>query len=116
MRASNGMASKLHGLLLAVLLLAGGAWAGDEDLSPNAYQEFDPVTGFMVTVDPDADEQQGHGDDVAAQAEHGDAALEEIPPEDNWSGPSRWIYWAVVAAAALGVAFWLRRKAVGLTN
>ena len=36
--------------IAAVLTTGSPALAGDEDLSPNAYQEFDPVTGFMVTA------------------------------------------------------------------
>ena len=102
--------------LLVVLLAVRAASAGDEDLSPNAYQEFDPVTGFMVPVDPDADKQQGHGEDTTAQVEHGDAAPDAAAPQDAWSGSSRWVYWAVVIAAALGVAVWLRRKAVALSE
>ena len=100
----------LRVLVVAALLAGGGtASAGDEDLSPNAYQEFDPVTGFMVTVDPDAD--AGHDDEVAAQAEHGDAADAVEATADSEPASTGWLYWVIIGVAAAGVLTWLRRKA-----
>jgi hypothetical protein len=46
------------GLLLATLSLPALVHAGDEDLNPSVYQEFDPVTGFVIDVVPPPDDQQ----------------------------------------------------------
>ena len=40
-------------LLLVLLLLAyiiGPVHAGDEDMNPTIYQQFDPETGFMIPI------------------------------------------------------------------
>ena len=91
----------LAGGLVAGLLWAGPAAAGYEDISPNAYQEFDPVTGYMITVDPDAEQQQGHGTDDQAGAG---------TPEAGSDAASAWIYWVVAGAALAGAAVWLRSR------
>ena len=87
----------------AALLLAQPASAGDEDISPNAYQQFDPVTGFTITVDPDADKRQGHPPADAAIAE---PAGQTPDRPAAGSGPRRaWLYALVLGiAAALYVA------------
>lgn len=95
---------------LAALLCAQAVLAGDEDISPNAYQQFDPVTGFMITVDPDAENQQGH---PPADAGTADAAANTPPAEPptrnrlrNW-----WLYVVVAAVAGALFAGWVRGKA-----
>ncbi len=45
-------------MLLVLILGTLAAYAGDEDMSPSAYHVFDPVTGYMITVDPLDEEQQ----------------------------------------------------------
>lgn len=37
---------------MVLCLITEAMWAGDEDINPNIYQQFDPVTGFLVDVDP----------------------------------------------------------------
>jgi hypothetical protein len=37
---------------MILFLITEAMWAGDEDINPNIYQQFDPVTGFLVDVDP----------------------------------------------------------------
>lgn len=103
----RSLAARLAGLLMGILLMTGlqsTAGAGDEDISPNAYQEFDPVTGYMITVDPDAEQRQGHGaDDDAGSG----------TPEAGADGSSAWVYWVVAGAVLAGGAVWLRSRLTG---
>lgn len=100
--AKRSLAACMAGLLLVGLLSTAGA--GDEDISPNAYQEFDPVTGYMITVDPDAEQRQGHGaDDDAGSG----------TPEAGADGSSAWVYWVVAGAVLAGGAVWLRSRLTG---
>ena len=66
--------------LLLGAVLAAQLHAGDEDMSPSPYQEFDPVTGYMVTVDPakQQHEQAAQGDAKAGGT--ADAPAEEPAP------------------------------------
>lgn len=90
---------------LSLLLIAFGAQAGDEDMSPSAYHVFDPETGYMVTVDPMAEEQPlENGDDAPAAAESATATDQAAPP---------WLYGAgalVVLGALIGVLYRRRGK------
>lgn len=85
-----------------LVLLAVAARAGDEDISPSPYQEFDPVTGYMVTVDPAENQQQGHG------PARDDAAAEQTAAEPG-SGIGV-IHAVVVVAVIIVVAGALRRR------
>ena len=87
------------GLLPLILILGTlAAYAGDEDMSPSAYHVFDPVTGYMITVDPLAEEQQ----DSAAPA--------DLPPEVDTAAPVPWQYWIVTIVVAGGIAVWLHKR------
>lgn len=103
------------GICLASVLAAGGALAGDEDISPSAYQEFDPVTGYMITVDPEAGNGQGKGhDNTDGQADPGQGPAEGAPsPAGNAARSFAWLYWAIVAVAGAAVLYWLRGKVPG---
>lgn len=90
-------------LALTLLLLAPALYAGDEDMSPSAYQIFDPETGFTITVEPDPT-LQDHGPGVetpsVALANTDNVAGSD---SDKQSGRSKtWI--SIVAAAALLIA------------
>jgi hypothetical protein len=87
-----------------LVLLAVVARAGDEDISPSPYQEFDPVTGYMVTVDPAPDQQQGHG--PAAD----EAATEQAAAVAENDGGFSWLHAAMAAAAMIAAAGLLRRR------
>lgn len=89
----------------ASLAIVPPAFAGDEDISPNAYQVFDPETGFMVPADSLPDAQQGHP--PADQTDAGSAAADA----GQGSAPSRLLPLLLVAVIAMaGVAVWLRAK------
>ena len=96
-------------LCLAVSLSVGVAYAGDEDMSPNAYQQFDPVTGYMVPVDDPNASQQGHGES-AADTVAGDAAELSGDGSVNAVQPGLWL--SLLAAAVVLAAFvaWVRNK------
>lgn len=59
-------------LLLSALPGAQPAFGGDEDISPSAYQIFDPETGYMIPVDPQHS-QPGHDRDTGSSKD-GEAA------------------------------------------
>ena len=103
-RAADAAGLVMAGLLLVGLFGTDPATAGDEDISPNAYQEFDPVTGYMITVDPDAKKQPGHGT--------GDPAGDATPGPDA-DASSAWIYWVAAGAVLAGGAVWLRSRLSG---
>jgi hypothetical protein len=58
----------LASTLLAVTLMISfvSVQAGDEDLNPSVYQDFDPVTGFVIDVVPPPDDQQAAAQNHAA--------------------------------------------------
>jgi hypothetical protein len=89
-----------RGGLLPLILILGtlAAYAGDEDMSPSAYHVFDPVTGYMITVDPLDEEQQ---DSVVP---------DEIPPEVESTVSVHWRFWIAAIAVSGGIAFWLHRR------
>ncbi len=92
---------------LASALYVPPVLAGDEDMSPSAYQEFDPVTGFMVTVDPNAEHDS---ESPKNSTEH-----ESVDSKDKQSrsrqGATGALYVLVLVAAGLGVVLWIRRRA-----
>ncbi len=87
------------GLLpLVVTIWTATLYAGDEDMSPSAYHVFDPVTGYMITVDPQAEEQQVS------------AAPEDVQPEVDTTALVLWQYWIAVIVVAGGIAVWLHKR------
>ena len=84
--------------LLILILGTLAAYAGDEDMSPSAYHVFDPVTGYMITVDPLDEEQQ---DSVVP---------DEIPPEVESTALVDWNFWIAAIAVSGGIAYWLHRR------
>lgn len=95
---------------LIALVFGAELRAGDEDLSPSAYQRFDPVTGFTITVDPDAQNSQEHGPtDGQTQSDAAHANDESTATEA--SPRYAWLYWVIALAAGAGVIVWLRGKA-----
>jgi hypothetical protein len=94
---------------LVLLLSSASLQAGDEDISPSAYQQFDPVTGFTITVDPNDPNRQGHSttDGQSQQS----APATEVAAATEASRPNTWLYWVIVAIAGAGVLVWIRSKA-----
>lgn len=87
------------GLLpLLLTLCTATLYAGDEDMSPSAYHVFDPVTGYMITVDPLDEEQQ---DSVVP---------DEIPPEVESTASVHWYFWIAAIAVSGGIAYWLHGR------
>ena len=80
-------------------------YAGDEDMSPSAYHVFDPVTGYMITVDPLDEEQQ----DSAAAADIS-PELESTVVTDQRAARVSWRYWMAAIALAGGIAVWLHKR------
>ena len=85
-------------LSLVLTLCTATLYAGDEDMSPSAYHVFDPVTGYMITVDPLAEEQQDP------------AAADDLSSEVDTTAPVPWQYWIATIVVAGGIAVWLHKK------
>ncbi len=90
-------------LSMTVLHLAVPLHAGDEDMSPSAYHVFDPETGFMVTVDPLAEEQLQPGIDGAERLDAAGDDRGTIAGEAAAPSQQVWLY--VIAALILLTAF-----------
>ena len=107
MRRRKYILFRLAGIGLLPLLLTLGTvtlYAGDEDMSPSAYHVFDPVTGYMITVDPQAEEQDS--------AETGGVPPEVDPTEvtDEPIAPVPWQYWIATIVVVGGFAVWLHKR------
>lgn len=89
--------------LLLVMLFVCRVHAGDEDMSPSAYHVFDPETGYMVTVDPMAEEQPLAEADVATE----DAAAQV---QDEPAAPVPWGYWIGLIVLIGGLMVWLHHR------
>jgi len=94
-------------LCLTAILISPTLYAGDEDISPNAYNIFDPVTGYMVPADSQPTAQQGHaisevGPNIASEPQDNQA--------ENSTRPQSWIYLLAVMLLTAGYAAWKRNK------
>ena len=101
MRQRKCILFRLVGIGLLPLLLTlctATLYAGDEDMSPSAYHVFDPVTGYMITVDPLDEEQQ---DSVVP---------DEILSKIESTASVHWYFWIVAIAVSGGIAYWLHRR------
>ncbi len=100
-------------LCLTAMLITSRLYAGDEDISPSVYQQFDPVTGYMITVEPPPAAQQNHAPAAVA------ADVASTPPDDQAEGPSRSQYWIYLLAVMLlggGFVAWLRNKRIAVNE
>jgi len=92
-------------LLLTALVISPCLYAGDEDMSPNAYHIFDPETGYMVTVESQPDAQQGQSMtaiDPNAEAEQADE------DDGHFTVLQRWIF--LLAVILLAGAYAVRKR------
>lgn len=92
-------------LMLTAILITPALHAGDEDMSPNAYHIFDPVTGYMVTVEPQTTPQQG----PEASAADGNMAAEPVD-DQAVAQPQTWLFMLAVMLLAGGYGAWKRNK------
>ena len=94
-------------LCLTAILIAPTIFAGDEDMSPNAYNVFDPVTGYMVPADSQPNAQQGH----EMSETDASSTTEPLESETEISNQlNRWFYVLAVVLLAGGFAAWRRNK------
>lgn len=86
---------------LVALLSAPELFAGDEDMSPSAYHVFDPETGYMMTVDPMAEEQivDANADPAVNAAE---SAAETPGQQAGGLALSQVLIYATVAVMLIG--------------
>jgi hypothetical protein len=92
-------------LWLMAVLIAPATFAGDEDMSPNAYHIFDPETGYMITVEsvPDGQQASNEGNSTLAT---GSTADQSTTSEK----PGVWSYLIIAIALAAGFTAWLRYR------
>ncbi|MFQ5982230.1 MAG: hypothetical protein ACE5KS_02535 [Woeseiaceae bacterium] len=96
-RKYNVCGTAVIGLMSLVLTVwTATLYAGDEDMSPSAYHVFDPETGYMITVDPEAEEQSmATGDSVTTGIDDTDVAA-----------PVPWQFWVAAFVIAGGIFVW----------
>ncbi|MDH3350845.1 MAG: hypothetical protein OEM51_04815 [Gammaproteobacteria bacterium] len=99
-------------LFLTALSVTSTLHAGDEDMSPSAYHVFDPETGYMMTVDPLAEEQPDPTPDEAkTETATNDTAVSAV---DRAAAPALRQMWGYVVAAIVliaGIAVWAKSRA-----
>jgi hypothetical protein len=92
-------------LCLTVLLVSPAIFAGDEDMSPNAYHIFDPETGYMITVESVPDGQI---------APTGADSNKPVPSLGNQTETARdsqsWLYLIAAMLVVAGFAAWKRKN------
>jgi predicted amidohydrolase YtcJ len=94
-------------LCLTAILTTPALHAGDEDISPNAYNVFDPVTGYMVPAESQPTAQQGQ----SMTATNRDAGAEAT--DDQADKPTQLHSWILLLALTFlvgGYAAWKRNK------
>jgi hypothetical protein len=108
--ADQTTASAAHRVLLclAVILIVPVAYAGDEDMSPSAYQKFDPVTGYMIPEDDPSAQPQGHA--APGDAEAGSAANAGGEGSASSTPSPMWGYLLFAAALIAALLAWASKK------
>ncbi|MEX2497119.1 MAG: hypothetical protein WD448_13570 [Woeseia sp.] len=92
---------------MAVLSVAQVSFAGDEDISPSAYQIFDPETGYMIPVEPQTNPQQGHGPSP-------DDAQDDAATGGGKTARRLWLYLPILLIVlALGATRLRKKRAAG---
>ncbi|NNC78083.1 MAG: hypothetical protein HKN77_08990 [Woeseiaceae bacterium] len=97
------LAISLHALLQAPLL-----FAGDEDMSPNAYHVFDPETGYMMTVDPMSEEELAKARADGTLDRIADLTADPPPQSSGAATPRFWLIVLGVFSAAIAYLAWRR--------
>jgi hypothetical protein len=100
-------------LCLTAILITPKLYAGDEDMSPSVYQQFDPVTGYMITVESPPAASQNHAPAAVA------ADVASTPPDDQAEDPSQSQYWVYLLAVMLlggGFVAWFRNKRIAVND
>jgi len=92
-------------LCLTAVLATPATYAGDEDMSPNAYHIFDPETGYMITVESLPDGQQ-----ALAEADANSTADPLKDQAEDAIQNQTWIYLIAAILLAGGFAGWRRNK------
>lgn len=92
-------------LCLTAVFMAPASFAGDEDMSPNAYHIFDPETGYMITVESVPEGQQASPEADVVIARESQADRVEISTE-----PRFWTYLLIAILIAGGLAAWKRSR------
>ncbi len=98
-------------IFIFLCLISGALWAGDEDINPSIYQQFDPETGYLVKADPQAVGQ--HAVAPTQGKNVGTSELELVPSEsaENAWGPSNYLMIGGIAVISLlAVVFVLKRQ------
>jgi len=109
----NAAACICAGLLfLTALLVTSTLHAGDEDMSPSAYHVFDPETGYMMTVDPLAEEQLDPAtpDEAMTVTATNDAAVSALDQAATPAPRQMWGYLIAAIVLIAGIAVWAKSR------
>lgn len=95
---------------LLILIQTPSVIAGDEDINPNAYQQFDPETGYMMPVDPQSTQHQknnSHNIDSTPQR-----AVSTQPTDgqtSNYSDPMLWLKSGITLSVLGGLVLLVKK-------
>jgi hypothetical protein len=95
-------------LCLTAILTTPVTFAGDEDMSPNAYHIFDPETGYMITVESVPD-----GQSISTETDSNEPAQPLGDQSETTRTSDIWIYLIGALLVAVGLAVWKRNKIGG---
>lgn len=94
-------------LYLTAIFVTTRLYAGDEDISPSVYQQFDPVTGYMILVESPPVAQQNH----PLREVDANITTDSLDNQaENSARPQLWIYLLAVTLIGGGFAAWKRNK------
>ena len=100
-------------LSLFTILISPVVHAGDEDMNPTAYHQFDPVTGYMIPIEDPPPSQQKHTPlSVAKTIVDANITADPVPnqPEDTGQGNLFWLYFLTALTIFAGFAAWIGKK------
>lgn len=97
------LAISLYALMRAPLL-----FAGDEDMSPNAYHVFDPETGYMMTVEPMSEEELAKARADGTLDRVADLTTDPSSRSSSAGMPRLWLIVLTAFSAAIAYLAWRR--------
>jgi hypothetical protein len=92
-------------LCLTAILTTPASFAGDEDMSPNAYHIFDPETGYMITVESVPD-----GQSATTVVDSSQPAQAPADRQGAAQITQVWIYVIAAMLVAGGLIAWRRNR------
>ena len=100
-------------IFLVTIFVSPIGHAGDEDMNPTAYHQFDPVTGYMFPIENPPPTKQNHTPLSAANTiVDATITVDPLPnePQDTGQGNLFWLYLFSALTIFAGFAAWIGKK------